>query len=65
MYDVVSLIALTQTKMQTHAKAIETIDTAMQGVKKDDIPPSFFYVKGIALGVKGLGKLQESAAAFA
>lgn len=57
MLDVLSLIALTQTKMHLHQKAIDTIESAIQGVDESEIPPSFYYVKGLALGVKGLGKL--------
>lgn len=57
MLDVLSLIALTQTKMNQHQKCLETIEGAIQGVDESEIPPSFYYVKGLALGVKGLGKL--------
>lgn len=50
--------------MNMHQKALDTIDESLIGIDESEVNPRFYYVKGIALGVKGLGMLEESALAF-
>ena len=64
MMEVNSMIALCQTKMNMHDKALETIEQAIKGIDESQVLPKFYYVKGMALNYKGLGQLQESASAF-
>lgn len=60
LMEVESLIALCQTKMNMHQKALDTIKEAIKDQSESEIQPRFFFVKGLALGIKGLGHLTES-----